>query len=47
MNKFYQKWGHTIAIFILFVASNAATRCAHNFYQRKVPDKLKARKLPE
>ena len=44
MKQFYQKWGHVIASFVLLIASSAATRCGHNFYQRKVPDQLKSRK---
>jgi len=42
MKQFYQKWGHSIAFFVLLVASSAATRCGYNFYQRKVPDQLKS-----
>ena len=41
-DKILPEVGHSIAFFVLLVASSAATRCGYNFYQRKVPDQLKS-----
>lgn len=41
MRRFIQRWGNMISAFILFVAKRAAGRCAFDYHQPMVPDKLK------